>query len=405
MISALTEDSFLYVHYPYCSDFCRYCIYKLHRYTKKESDLFLRYYRKEISQLAGKLKHFKFKNIHIGGGTPNLIDPERIIEPLKALVDFSQLSRFVLEIFPRNDCKEYIQKSKRYGVTKMQLGVQTLNDDLLHQENRLVDRPTIEKCLETLSRSGILFSVDMIYGFENEKEYDRDYISELNELLSYHPSGLHLYTMRMEQANRYYTEQPLGKKEKHTYRKPLSRIEEFMRVQQTLLDRGYRLVYDEYCTGPNVDHAKRAISYNEESGVFPNIVGIGLGAYTHTRNMRYRNVKNLERYARLLDRNKMPIGESSDFSSNHLYPISMIYNQVRKGAAVDLADFAHSVKLSVEEEAEIKEMLTYLKGKDVAFLMEDQVLRVTPTQYSKFLYTINEYVEGKTNGTYSFILD
>jgi coproporphyrinogen III oxidase-like Fe-S oxidoreductase len=377
----------------------------LHRYTKADSDKFLRYFQKEVQLLAEYLEGFKFKNIHLGGGTPNLIDPKLIITPLHKLVDFHDLSRFVVEVAPREGLSEYLGKLEKHSVTKIQLGVQTLNENLLKQENRAISRDTIMECMETLSQTNLIWSVDLIYGFDNEDKFQRNYIEELQALLPKGPLGFHLYTIRSEGVNRFYGMGDDQNKYFFSYRKTMDELKDFINVQKTLIDKGYELVYDEFCIGPNVNHAQLAISFNARTGVFPNMIGIGLGAYGHTRIMRYRNVKELDDYALLLDKKKMPLGQSSDFSANHLYPVSMIYNQIKKGAEMNLLRFAHSVSLSDEEKEEINNLLRFLDDRGVEYILDNGTLIIPPFQYSLCLYTINEYVEWKSQGTYSLILD
>jgi oxygen-independent coproporphyrinogen-3 oxidase len=401
----LGDDSFLYVNYPFCPSFCRYCIYKLHKYTKADSDEFLKYYQREILLLAEKLNGFKFKNVHIGGGTPNLVDPELIIKPLQKLADFDEVSRFVVEIFPRQGLDECLKKLKKYHITKIQLGVQTLNEDLLKQENRATSKQTVMQCIAALSKSRLIWSLDLIYGFDHEDKFQRDYVSELKTLLQYHPSGFHLYTVRSERINKFYGMDHIKNKKLFSYRKTMGDLHDFMNVQKILMKRGYQLIYDEFCIGSNIRHAQRAISFNAKTGVFPNIIGIGLGAYSHTRVMRYRNVKNLKDYASLLDKKMLPIGQSSDFSKNHLYPISMIYNQIRKGANFDLVNFSRSTHLSDQEKMGIQDLLAYLDRQGVEYQLNNGLLTIPPSQYSLSQYSINEYVKKKSRGRYSLILD
>ncbi len=190
-VKNLTEDSFLYVHYPFCLNFCHFCLYKIHRYDKVMSDKFLKCYKREISLYAEALSGFKFRNIHIGGGTPSLVSPKLLTSPLNKLVNFKNLERFVMEVFPRDDLADYLKELKRYNVSKIQLGIQTLNEKILKNENRLVSKKTILNSLKILSKSNLIWSVDLIYGFKNEDILGRDYVSELETILNFSPGGFH----------------------------------------------------------------------------------------------------------------------------------------------------------------------------------------------------------------------
>lgn len=388
----LDKDAFLFVKYPYCLTFCKFCVYKVHKYNKIHSDYFLKYYGKEVDLYARELSDFKFKNIHIGGGTPNLIAPHLLIEPLARLADLGKVKRFVVEVFPRDDLKKYLRDLRKYPVTKIQLGIQTINEKILKSINRNVSRKTILDCLEVLSKSPYLWSVDLMYGFSEEDAFAPDYVSELKTVLDYKPHGVHLYPLRSERTNLFY-----GKKDKPgvknlTYKKEIGYLGPILEI---LSERGYRQILDEWCLGANQRHAQKTICYNNETGFYSTVVGIGLDGRTYTRTMQYRNTRNLSRYASSLEKGIFPIEKYSDFLKNNLYPVYMLRMHQRMGAKFDIGRFLRSSGLSKPEKNEMLAFLCYLKNKGVRYEIKDGQLRMATSQYSLYQFLAGKYISAK----------
>lgn len=384
----LNKDTFLYINYPFCLNHCKFCIYKIHKYSKIDSDKFLKLYNREILLYAKKLNGFKFKNIHIGGGTPNLISPKLLIEPLNNIVDFNNIERFVVEVFPRDDLSEYIKELKKYNITKIQLGVQTLNEKILRSENRIVSTKTIINCMKVLSKSNFIWSVDLIYGFNKEDSYQRDYIRELETILSFTPLGIHLYNIRYEKGNRFYMRENIKKDDS----RHIGRFGCYSDVVNILIKNGYKKVYDEWCIKSNKRHALKTVCVNNKTGVFPDIIGLGVGARSITRLVRYINTSSLKDYIFLLNKDLFPVNDYSYFPENNLYPINMMALVIGVYKEFNIKKFKNSLELSKEEEKEFVLLFSYLKNNGIKINLNNGKLIIPDSQYSKSLFLIEKYI-------------
>jgi len=382
----INKDTILYVNYPFCQNFCNFCIYKVHHYNQTDSNKFLKYYKKEISLYAKILKDFKFKNIHIGGGTPNLISPELLIKPLTKLVNFSNLERFIIEIFPCDNFESYLKKLKKYNVTKVQLGVQTLNEKFLKQENRKVSKKTILNCLKILSKSNLIWSVDLMYGLKNESFCYDNRIAEFKDILAFRPHGVHFYKLRAQQENNYYGKNIYNYS---TYQKKI----DLLPFERILREKGYRKVYDEWCLGKNIEHAQLSVCYNGHSGAFPNILGLGLQVKSHFRFGLAMSFRDLEIYRRLLSMGIIPIRTFHNFKETNIYPIFNIYTGIKRLNRFNLGRFLNNNPLTKAEEKELESVFRLFKNNHINYTYDGEKLIIPKAQFSKCLYLLENYMK------------
>jgi coproporphyrinogen III oxidase-like Fe-S oxidoreductase len=234
--------------------------------------------------------------------------------------------------------------------------------------------------------------VDLVYGFEGEEHLGRNPLQELDTLLEHGPMGFHLYLMRSEATNGFYGK-PREDRPGMSDRKKTWEVRTFGEAEDRLTERGYRPVYDEYCIGTNAIHAERTISFDARTGVIPNIVGIGVGAATHTRIMRYENVKSLTRYGQLLRHKTMPNETGVDYEASGMFPIAMIYFKIRHGAPVSIPTLTETLKLSDFEWRQIDGLFEQLARDEVPYRYNRGLFGIPERDYSRALSTIARYLE------------
>ena len=384
-IKKLKKDTILYINYPFCSNFCNFCIYKVHLYNQADSKEFLDYYKKEISLYADALRGFKFRNVHIGGGTPNLIPPNFLIEPLKKVIDFNNLDRFIIEVFPSENLGKYLDELKKYNVTKIQLGVQTIDEKILKQENRKVSKKAILNSIKALSERDFIWSVDLMYGFKNDSLYKKNRISEFQKIISFNPNGIHFYKLRSQRTNCYYDKKNCNY---DIYEKEI----DLSGFENILIKKGYKKIYDEWCLGKNKEHAQISVCYNGYSKAFPDILGLGLIAKSHFRFGLTVNFKDFETYKKLLDRNMFPIRVFHNFKRTNIYPVFNIYTGIKRLSEFDLGSFLKNNKLTKAEEKEIDSIFFLFDKHDVKYNYKRGILKIDKTCFPKTLRLIERYM-------------
>ena len=80
MISKATpKQSMLYMHIPFCHDFCPFCSFHKFKYTPQSAKHYFKTLQDEMRLIHDK--GYQFERLYVGGGTP-LIQPDELFETL-----------------------------------------------------------------------------------------------------------------------------------------------------------------------------------------------------------------------------------------------------------------------------------------------------------------------------------
>jgi len=159
----------VYIHFPFCKGMCRFCPYVKTLWNPKIALKYIEALKAEIKVYGELLKGLDFKivDIHMGGGTPSLLDGQQFEEIMNALVESFDLEREVLAI--EANPNDLVDESKIYGLLKagvkeVSLGVQSFDALMLRKLGR---HHTVEDSLESmelLRDAGLDYlNIDLMY--------------------------------------------------------------------------------------------------------------------------------------------------------------------------------------------------------------------------------------------------
>ncbi len=134
VLTAPDEPLLLYVHIPFCEELCPYCSFFKVVYDEELAAAYFETLKKEI--LGYSEKGFMFDEVYVGGGTPTVM-PEHlgsVIELIRSLWNIREIS---VETNPNHLQPSILGALKNFGVTRLSVGVQTFNDELLRKLKRL----------------------------------------------------------------------------------------------------------------------------------------------------------------------------------------------------------------------------------------------------------------------------
>ena len=129
----------LYISIPFCPTRCAYCSFVSYS-TKKLFDLIPEYLNRIICEAEEKISvinklGLKIVSIYIGGGTPTTFTHtqlELLLSKLKGKIDLYSLDEFTVECGrPDTITKEKLSVLSKYGVKRISVNPQTLNDNVL----------------------------------------------------------------------------------------------------------------------------------------------------------------------------------------------------------------------------------------------------------------------------------
>jgi oxygen-independent coproporphyrinogen III oxidase len=132
----------IYVHLPYCRKRCTFCFYKVYtNRNAKPMDRYLEAVYKEIDTYGARadLQGRKVDTVYFGGGTPTTLSEEQLrelVERLRRNFNIGPNVEFTSESEPGTLTEEKVATLRELGVTRLSMGVQTMDDELLHKNGR-----------------------------------------------------------------------------------------------------------------------------------------------------------------------------------------------------------------------------------------------------------------------------
>lgn len=174
-LTSLTGPVSIYLHIPYCEEICWYCgcntgaANKRHRLTA-----YLEALHREIALVADMLDpSVHIEHIAFGGGSPNAVPPTEFVRLIDALVLAFRFVRPALsvELDPRTLTRDWLTAIRGIGVTRVSLGVQTLNPAVQAAIGRVQPIEMIETAVSGLRAAGVgSINFDLMYGLPHQND-------------------------------------------------------------------------------------------------------------------------------------------------------------------------------------------------------------------------------------------
>ena len=140
----------LYVHVPFCRSKCPYCAFYSFRPRSGEVERWTDCIVKELAAIRHDyLADAQLATVYFGGGTPSYLPLEQWRTLFKALdaLPRSPDCEFTVEANPDSVSTEKLALWNDHGVTRISLGVQSLDDDEL---KRLARPHTARQALDAV---------------------------------------------------------------------------------------------------------------------------------------------------------------------------------------------------------------------------------------------------------------
>ncbi len=208
----------IYIHIPFCKQACSYCdFYFVTRDRLIPS--FVDTLIQEVSTVASLYPKARsiltdpLKTLYLGGGTPSRLNSEqlyRLVEALRRRFNLNHLQEFTVEVNPEDLTRQWLKDLKRLGVTRLSVGIQSFQPELLSFMHRAHSAAQAHHALEMITDTGFdSFSVDLIYG--NPDQTDRQLEDDLRQLLHYQPPHVSAYALTIEPQTRLGKQHQLGR--------------------------------------------------------------------------------------------------------------------------------------------------------------------------------------------------
>ena len=284
----LTSELNVYVHVPFCRQFCTFCGYFKTMYDESLQEQFVDAVIAEIRLRSRCLEGKVVKTLHFGGGTPSLLTPEQLGRIVSALqVVNPRILETCLEVSieatPESIEKEKFQGYRQAGINRVSMGVQSLVDAEVRLANRCVEFERdavsmLSEAVSTLRDIGVSdVVVDLMIGIEEQTI--ESFEQTLRRTIALRPETVQLYALGVMPQTALGRRRPPklmpGPEIYHCY--DLGR--------QLFSAAGYRRdSHDRYTLHPVNGFLQGDFNIRGMS-----LVGLGAGARSYAQNMHVRN--------------------------------------------------------------------------------------------------------------------
>ncbi|MCL2487240.1 MAG: radical SAM protein [Oscillospiraceae bacterium] len=299
----------VYVHFPFCIQSCTFCHYPgLVGNQAAEKDRYIRYLKKEMELYLERFQIERLcpRSVLVGGGTPTYLSPAQLEDFLLFFckkVDLSGCRQFNYDVDPNTLVGEEgltrLKILREHGVTRLTIGVQSLDDGVLRCMNRAHDAKTAREAIENTKRFGFDLNIEFIFGHPGETL--ENWAEVIQQAVQLNTDEIQLYRLKVL---------AYGDKQGHIInrRDAVPDFEQTMLMKQIAIDilnengwfENLRRVYTK--SKKNISH----YAYNQCCNLYDQ-AGFGLTGFSSYRDRFSLNTQHFDRYYAAIDNNTLPI--------------------------------------------------------------------------------------------------
>jgi oxygen-independent coproporphyrinogen-3 oxidase len=290
-----------YLHVPFCTKRCGYCSFNTAPDSPGAVARFLPALLGEIDIVARApwAGAVDLRTVFLGGGTPSLLPADamaEILERLRLRFGVEAGAEITVECNPESVSLERLAGYRRAGVTRISLGVQSLDDRILPTLDRLHSAAQAREAFDAARAAGFDdVSVDLIYGLPALDLPTWE--ATVKSVLGWQPDHLSAYALTLDEGSLWQAAGVAGIPPEETV------TEQYTRLTALAAEAGF-----EHYEVSNYARPGHRSTHNQIYWRAEEYLGLGPGACGFLGDVRYGNVKPVERYGAMVAAGQSPVG-------------------------------------------------------------------------------------------------
>lgn len=306
----------IYLHIPFCDTVCYYCACnKIITKKREKAAIYLSYLKREIAMQGRLLAGMnQVEQLHLGGGTPTYLSDEQMADLIAHLRRWFQFAaddvgEYSIEIDPRTVSVERVHRLREQGFNRISLGVQDFDENVQIAVNRIQpESQTIDIINATRDAGFRSVSIDLIYGLPQQSVITMG--QTLAKVIAANPDRIAVYNYahlpHVFKPQRRINEQDLPSGE--------AKLEMLSLCIGRLTNAGYVYIGMDHFARPTDELAvaqRHGCLHRNFQGYSTHadsdLVSCGVSAISAVAATYSQNVKTLDAYYDLIDKNELPI--------------------------------------------------------------------------------------------------
>jgi oxygen-independent coproporphyrinogen-3 oxidase len=301
----------IYIHIPFCASKCTFCRWLV---VEENSESryweYLRALAKEMALWSPLFKGRTISSLYLGGGTPSILSAEQILflfDRLHHNFSFAKNAPVIFEANPSSLNQDKLNVLADVGVSRLTIGVQSLDDSVIKKVRRTQQNKSIEGVYLAARKAGIPYiNLDLMCGLPGQNS--QSFFKTLKRIIAWKPDMVHIspfsptsYTIFSQQG------------EGLTLNEDIKIYEIAENAAIFLRQAGYQNIrYD--AMGLSNEARNKHLEDTVVHGT--PLLGLGAGAVSHaTGQMRSVNIPGIKSYFATISQGLFPI-----FKVSHMTP-------------------------------------------------------------------------------------
>jgi len=292
----------VYIHIPFCHQICNYCDFNKVYFHKQPVDEYIEAVGKEMAMVVSKEpeQFANIETIYLGGGTPTALSPKQLERLLELIADHLPIDvvEFTVEANPDELSIDKLKALKNGGVTRLSLGVQSFDEELLQKLGRTHTTDHVYQAIEWAKNVGFEnLNIDLMYGLPGQSLNQwEDTLEKALELNLPHYSA---YSLIVEPKTVFYIQYAKGK-----LQLPEEELE--AKMYEMLMDKMEEQGIHQYEISNFAKEGYQSI-HNKIYWDNDEYAGFGAGAHGYMNGIRYSNYGPIKKYLQAIENGKRPI--------------------------------------------------------------------------------------------------
>jgi len=286
---------------PFCNSLCTFCYFPTETYAKDKVSRYIAALKKSLKKYAETqyAKSSEFEEVYFGGGSPNVLSSEQIIDLLsycKKEFNISKNRMIKVSGCTQNFDEKKLKSILEHGVDQVDIGIQTFDNSIRKILNLQDNAIEAENVIKNARKLGLYVSIDLIYNLPGQTMHVWE--KDLKKALELDVESVDCYPLDV------YPGTPLAKQLKLGKVPPIGNsdkeMEMYLKAYEIFTNAGYM---------PTCHNRFSRIKEDFEDPCFE-ILGTGAGFFMgYLGKYSYMDVEPVGEYVDLVSRGRFPIGK------------------------------------------------------------------------------------------------
>ena len=307
----------IYVHLPFCQEKCDFCY--LLSYIAQSAEVVDRYLDALVQEMAlysesPGVKGRPVSFAYFGGGTPSTLSSaqvRRLGDGLRRALAWDRIEEVTFECAPRSVRREFLETLREIGVTRVSMGVQSFDNELLRLNGRVHLAEDVSRAYGLIREAGFGWvNLDLMVGLIGETE--EKWRESVRRVIELGPDSVTIYQTEIPHNTQLYRDLKSGAL-------PAAPIP--WDTKRARLDEGFReleragyTVVSAYNTVK--DPQRHRYLYRDFLWRGADMLGLGVAAFGYFGGVHFQNEVTLEKYQAAVERGELPVKRAFELSAH-----------------------------------------------------------------------------------------